>query len=54
MVQNNKQKRQDSNKKVGSGVGVVPEDNIARALDPFGGAAGAISEEETKNKAEET
>ncbi|WP_087973475.1 hypothetical protein [Oceanobacillus rekensis] len=47
MADNNKRKRDDNNafKAVGSGVGVVPGDNIATALDPFGAAAGAVGDE---------
>lgn len=50
MAEKHKHTKQKTNK-VGSGLGVVPEDNIARALDPFGGAAAAVGEEDaTKTK----
>ncbi|MGJ9459844.1 hypothetical protein [Oceanobacillus sp. CF4.6] len=47
MADNNKRKRDDNDagKRVGSGVGVVPGDNIATALDPFGAAVGAVGDE---------
>lgn len=52
----NKRKREDKNtdKEVGSGVGVVPGDTIASALDPFGGAAGAVGEEVVKRNKRST
>ncbi|MFC3040846.1 hypothetical protein ACFOGI_11360 [Virgibacillus xinjiangensis] len=42
MAENNKRRRHGNS--VGSGVGVAPEDTIASALDPFGGAAAAVGE----------
>lgn len=54
MTEINKRKHANKNagKTVGSGVGVVPGDTIASALDPFGSAAGAIVRENLGNKAE--
>lgn len=49
MAENHKHTKQKTNK-VGSGLGVVPEDNIARALDPFGGAAAAVGEEDANKE----
>lgn len=50
MADVNKRKRDDNKdgKAVGSGLGVVPEDTIASALDPFGAAAGAIADGSAK------
>ncbi|MEC5425753.1 hypothetical protein QGM71_19985 [Virgibacillus sp. C22-A2] len=50
MADINKRKRDDNDdgKTVGSGVGVVPGDTIASALDPFGTAAGAVADNKTE------
>lgn len=56
MTDINKRKSDEkyASKKVGSGVGVVPGDTIASALDPFGGAAGAVFEPVDKSDERKT
>lgn len=53
-VAENKDRRKHQNEEntVGSGMGVVPEDTIAQALDPFGNAAATVSREDMGNKVE--
>lgn len=55
MADINKRKRDNNHtgEEVGTSVGAFPGDTMATALDPFGAAAGAITDAELDNKAGE-